>query len=105
MDGAGKYIEPMRTAWLRRWIPTPPSRCAVCGAWPAHALCTACVAGFNQLAFVVLVTFAAVGGVFFGTILLARRLGGIMASPRSSNLMSRITAATVAVTAVWILAA
>jgi ComF family protein len=38
----------MRTAWLQRWTPSPPSRCAVCGAWPAHSLCDACVARFGQ---------------------------------------------------------
>lgn len=48
MDGAGKYIEPMRNAWLPRWAPTPPSRCAVCGAWPARPLCDACVVRFAQ---------------------------------------------------------
>jgi ComF family protein len=48
MDGAGKYIEPMRTAWLQRWIPLPPSRCAVCGAWPARPLCDACASRFTQ---------------------------------------------------------
>lgn len=48
MDGAGKYIEPMRTAWLQRWVPHPPSRCAVCGAWPARPLCDACVSRFAQ---------------------------------------------------------
>ena len=36
----------MRTAWLQRWMPAPPSRCAVCGAWPARALCDACAARF-----------------------------------------------------------
>jgi ComF family protein len=48
MGRAGKYIEAMRTAWLQRWVPAPPSRCAVCGARPAHALCDACVARFAQ---------------------------------------------------------
>jgi ComF family protein len=38
----------MRTAWLQRWTPAPPSRCAVCGAWPARALCDGCVARFAQ---------------------------------------------------------
>jgi ComF family protein len=28
----------------QRWIPVPPSRCAVCGAWPAQPLCAACIA-------------------------------------------------------------
>lgn len=38
----------MRTAWLQRWAKAPPSRCAVCGAWPARPLCDACVARFAQ---------------------------------------------------------
>jgi len=38
----------MRDTWLHRWAPTPPSRCAVCGAWPARPLCDACVARFAQ---------------------------------------------------------
>lgn len=38
----------MRTAWLQRWTPSPPSRCAVCGAWPAQALCDGCVVRFAQ---------------------------------------------------------
>jgi ComF family protein len=38
----------MRTTWLQRWTPAPPSRCAVCGAWPAQPLCDACVVRFAQ---------------------------------------------------------
>jgi ComF family protein len=38
----------MRTAWLQRWTAPPPSRCAVCGAWPAQPLCDRCVARFAQ---------------------------------------------------------
>jgi ComF family protein len=38
----------MRTAWLQRWTPAPPSRCAVCGAWPARPLCDGCVVRFAQ---------------------------------------------------------
>jgi ComF family protein len=36
----------MPPAWLQRWTPEPPGRCAVCGAWPARPLCEACVARF-----------------------------------------------------------
>ena len=36
----------MRAAWLPRWLEAPPSRCAVCGAWPAHALCGTCAGAF-----------------------------------------------------------
>lgn len=34
--------------WLQHWTGAPPSRCAVCGAWPARALCNGCVARFAQ---------------------------------------------------------
>ena len=36
----------MRAAWLPHWVKAPPSRCAVCGAWPARPLCAACAASF-----------------------------------------------------------
>jgi ComF family protein len=36
----------MRTAWLQRFAEGPPSRCAVCGAWPAQAVCDGCVQAF-----------------------------------------------------------
>jgi threonine/homoserine/homoserine lactone efflux protein len=62
------------------------------------------IAGFERMALLVLVTFAAVATVFFGTILLARQVNRIIASPGSSNILSRITAGTIAVTSVWILA-
>ncbi|MEJ5989804.1 ComF family protein [Ramlibacter sp. PS3R-8] len=38
----------MRAAWLPRWLTTPPSRCAVCGAWPASALCAGCATVFAR---------------------------------------------------------
>jgi ComF family protein len=38
----------MRTAWLQRLATATPSRCALCGAWPAEALCEACVTRFAQ---------------------------------------------------------
>jgi threonine/homoserine/homoserine lactone efflux protein len=59
----------------------------------------------QQLSVVLLVTFAAVGVVFFGAILLARQFNRIIASPKSSSMLSRATAAVIAVTAVWMLAA
>lgn len=58
----------------------------------------------QQLSLLLLVTFAAVGAVFFGAILLARQVSRLIASPASSNRFSRITAAMVAITAIWILA-
>jgi ComF family protein len=42
-----QYIEPMRSAWLPPWIAAPPSRCAVCGAWPARPLCAGCLVRFG----------------------------------------------------------
>jgi len=59
---------------------------------------------FQQLVPVVLVTLLAVAVAFFGTILLARQVNRVMASPRSSTLFGRSTAATVAITSVWMLA-
>jgi len=53
---------------------------------------------------VLLVTFAAVGAVFFGAILLARQFNRIIASPQSSAMLSRGTAAVIAITAIWMLA-
>jgi ComF family protein len=38
----------MRTAWLQRLANASPSRCAICGAWPARALCEGCIARFAQ---------------------------------------------------------
>jgi len=57
-----------------------------------------------QLMLVLLVTFAAVGVVFFGAILLARQFNRVIASPASSNLLSRATAVVIAATSLWMLA-
>ncbi len=38
----------MRNAWLSRWTQELPSRCAICGAWPARPLCDGCVQRFAQ---------------------------------------------------------
>lgn len=62
------------------------------------------IVSFEQIALIVLVTFTAVGAVFFGTILLARQVNRMIASPGSSGMLSRIAAGTMAVTSVWILA-
>jgi ComF family protein len=37
----------MRTAWPVTGFLLAPSRCAVCGAWPAQPLCDACIARFT----------------------------------------------------------
>ncbi len=61
--------------------------------------------GVGQMVPLLIATFAAVGGVFFATILLAQRMGRIVASSRSTLAFSRITAGAVAATSLWILAA
>lgn len=58
----------------------------------------------EQVGVVSMVTFAAFGVVFFGTIPLARQFNRIISSPAASGNMNRITAAVVAATSVWILA-
>jgi threonine/homoserine/homoserine lactone efflux protein len=63
------------------------------------------VADFDHMALVVLVTFAAFGSVFFGTIPLARQFQRIISSPRSSGMLNRATAGAIAATSAWILLA
>lgn len=63
------------------------------------------VSGFQQLSLVLVVTFAAVGAVFFGAILLARQFNRVISSPASSSMLGRATAAVIALTSVWMLAA
>lgn len=58
----------------------------------------------QQLSVVLLVTFAAVGVVFFGAIVLARQLSRVIASRKSTNVFSRATSGVIAFTAVWMLA-
>jgi threonine/homoserine/homoserine lactone efflux protein len=60
--------------------------------------------GAGHLATVVVITFAAVAIVFFGAILLARQVNRIVGSQQSSTMFGRATAATIAVTSIWILA-
>ena len=59
MSEAGEYIDSPRLLWPRlqvtlfrtlldRLTTALPSQCAVCHAWPAQALCEACVARFAQ---------------------------------------------------------
>jgi threonine/homoserine/homoserine lactone efflux protein len=62
------------------------------------------VHGAGHLATLVAITFAAVAIVFFGAILLARQVNRIVGSQHSSTILSRATAATIAVTSIWILA-
>jgi threonine/homoserine/homoserine lactone efflux protein len=60
------------------------------------------VANLDHMALVVLVTFAAFGIVFFGTIPLARQFQRIIASPRSTIMLNRATAGAIAATSAWI---
>lgn len=62
------------------------------------------IVSVKQIALIVLVTFTAVGTVFFGTILLARQVNRMIASSGSPSTLSRITAGMIAATSVWILA-
>lgn len=59
----------------------------------------------NDMAPVVFITFVAVALVFFGTIVLARQLSKIIATPASSGMLGRITGAIIALSSVCILAA
>lgn len=63
------------------------------------------VMGFQHLLAIALTVLVAVGAVFFGTVLLARQLNRIVASPASAHLLSRITAVVIAVTSIWLVAA
>lgn len=63
------------------------------------------VVSAEHMGLVVLVTFAAFGIVFFGTIPLARQLNRMIASPGSSVILARVTAAVIAMTSVWMVAA
>ncbi|WP_374670102.1 phosphoribosyltransferase family protein [Ramlibacter sp.] len=38
---------PSQSAWLQGLAAAVPSRCAVCGAWPARPVCDACIARFG----------------------------------------------------------
>lgn len=61
------------------------------------------VASLDHIALVVLVTLAAFGTVFFGTIPLARQCQRIIASPRSSRMLNRAAAGAIVATSAWIL--
>jgi threonine/homoserine/homoserine lactone efflux protein len=61
--------------------------------------------GLGHIGFACLVTFASVGVVYLGTVLIARRLCIIVVSSSSRKFCGRVTAATLAMTSVWLLAA
>ena len=62
------------------------------------------IASIEHAGLVVLVTFAAFGIVFFGTIPLARQFNRIISSPSSTSLLNRLAAGAIALTSVWIIA-
>lgn len=59
----------------------------------------------GQITMALTITFLAAAAVFFGTVLLARQISGLIASPSSTKLVSRVSAAALALTSVWLLAA
>lgn len=63
------------------------------------------VTSLQQMMQIALIVLSAVGLVFFGTILLARQLNRALPASASPILFSRITAAVIAVTSVWMIAA
>jgi threonine/homoserine/homoserine lactone efflux protein len=96
------------------WFASVSAGVAICLGNPATLLVYMILlpiiapAGFvngGQIAFASAVTFVGAGIVFFGTVFLARQLNGIIASPSSTKLFGRITAATLALTSVWMLTA
>jgi threonine/homoserine/homoserine lactone efflux protein len=96
------------------WLGSTGAGIALCLGNPSTVLIymlllpTVAPAGINNaedLTLVLLVTFAAVGLVFFGAILLARQFSRVISSSASSNMLSRIMAGTIAVTSIWMLAA
>lgn len=58
----------------------------------------------HDLSIVLMVTFAAVGMVFFGAILLARQFAKVISSPASSAWLARSTAGMIGLTSLWMLA-
>lgn len=96
------------------WLASAGAGVALCLGNPATLLmqmlllplvAPAGVVSLEHLALVVLVTFAAFGVVFFGMVPLARQFNRIIASPRSTSNLNRMTAGAIALTSVWILAA
>lgn len=59
----------------------------------------------EHTALVIIVTFAAFGIIFFGTIPLARQFNRVISSPASAARLNRMTAGAIALTAGWILVA
>lgn len=63
------------------------------------------VVSVEHMAMVVVVTFAAFGIVFFGTVPLARQFNRIISSPSSTALLSRSSAVVIGITSLWMIAA
>lgn len=62
------------------------------------------ITGAGHLGLIMLTTLIAVGIVFFGSVLLSRQLGRLVAAPASSALLSRIAAITIGITSLWMIA-
>lgn len=63
------------------------------------------IANPGQMVLVGLVTLTAAGAVFFGTVLLARQINRLIASPSSLRRFNQASAVMIAITSVWILVA
>lgn len=96
------------------WLASAGAGIALCLGNPATLLmqmlllpmvAPAGVVSIEHMALVAIVTFAAFGVIFFGTIPLARQFNRIIASPSSTVLLSRVTAVVIALTSVWMVAA
>lgn len=108
-DRSGAASAPLRKAG---WLASAAAGVALCLGNPATLLMQMLllpiiapkgIVSLEQMAMVALVTFAAFGLVFFGTIPLARQLNRIISSPGSSGMFNRVTAGAIALTSVWIL--
>lgn len=102
------------SARKRGWLASAGAGLALCLGNPStfliHMLllptiAPAGIAGVEHLAVIALIVLVAVGAVFFGTILLARQLNRLVASPATAGAFSRITAVVIAITSLWMVAA
>lgn len=96
------------------WLASVVAGVALCLGNPATLLmqmlllpmvAPAGVADAGHMALVAVVTLAAFGLIFLGTIPLARQFNRIMASPSSTALLSRASSVVIAMTSVWLIAA
>lgn len=101
------------SAARRNWIGSVGAGAALCLGNPSTFLIYALllphvapngIAGAEHLGWIVLITFAAVGIVFFGTVLVARQMHRLLTLPATSAVLSRMTAVVIAVTSLWMAA-